>query len=419
MKLLYSLSLFLYSLLIKIASLFNEKAKQRYNGTKETFHIIQKFKGNKVIWIHCASLGEFEQGRPLIEKIKNKNPDCQIALSFFSPSGFEVQKNYKYADVVFYLPSDNKTNSKRLIKALNPKAVFFVKYEFWHFYLSELKKMKIPIYLVSGIFREKQIFFKVYGEFYRNILKNFSTIFVQNNNSLKLLQNINIKNVIVTGDTRFDRVFEISQQKKSFPIIEKFSQNKFILVAGSTWEKDEEILINFINETQTDVKFIIAPHEIKKENISRIKSLINKNVIVFSEIKDGESLQANVLIIDNVGMLSSLYAYADVAYIGGGFGKGIHNTLEAAVFGVPIVFGTKYSKFDEAKELIKRKAAFSISNNNEFNEIFNKLIANKNFKDLAGNKSKDYVYENVGASDKILNQIVFKKFLLNCKSLLK
>ncbi len=408
MKHLYSFSIFVYSLLIKIASYFSKKAKLRNDGVKLTFEILKNFNSKKTIWFHCASLGEFEQGRPLIEKIKSENPEYQIAISFFSPSGYEVRKNYEFADVVFYLPSDTQKNAQKLIKLLNPELVIFVKYEFWYWILKELKKQNIPTYLVSGIFRNKQIFFKAYGGFYRKILLNFKHLFIQNEESKLLLESINIKNTTVAGDTRFDRVLEISKNKKSFPIIESFTKNKLVFIAGSSWKKDEEIIFNFINNYEKEnMKFIIAPHEIKKENIERIKSLTNKKTILFSEAKIDNVKEATVLIIDNIGMLSSLYSYADIAYIGGGFGAGIHNTLEAAVYGIPLIFGKIYHKFNEAKELIKRNAAFSINNEIEFNSIVNNLVSEKSFRKQVGEKAADYIQENIGASNKIFDIIDF------------
>jgi len=406
MKLLYSIGIFFYNLLTGFASGFNSKAKFRYKGVKSTFEILKSSNLKNVIWVHCASLGEFEQGRPLIEKIKQEYPIYQIALSFFSPSGYEVRKNYEPADMVFYLPADTKKNAEKLISLLNPKFVFFVKYEFWFWYLHELKKQQISTYLISGIFRRNQIFFKVYGGFFRNILKNFTHLFVQNNNSAGLLKQIGIQNVSITGDTRFDRVFEIAQNKKRFNLIEKFISDKFVLIAGSTWKPDEDILFNFVNTQKNKaIKFIIAPHEIKNENIKRISALSNTEIIRYSECNTENVTDANIMIIDNIGMLSSLYAYADVAYIGGGFGSGIHNTLEAAVYGIPVIFGPKYHKFDEAKELIKRKAGFSISDTNEFSELFQKFIQDSDFRMQSGKNAEKYINENIGASEKILKAV--------------
>lgn len=406
MKYIYSFSIQMYALLVRFASLFNRKAKLRYEGVKKSFDLLANFKSEKLIWLHCASLGEFEQARTLIETFKMQKPDYKLALSFYSPSGYEVQTEYEHADIVFYLPNDTKKNAKKLIKLLNPNIVFFIKYEFWHWYLKELKFNNIPCYLVSGIFREKQLFFKFYGSFYRNILKNFTTLFVQNEGSKQLLEGIGIKNVIITGDTRFDRVYEISRNKTEFPLIKEFVSKNLVFIAGSTWNKDEEIIFDYINNnTAKGIKFIIAPHEIKPENIQRIKKLSLRKTVLFSQANNKNIQSANVLIIDNIGMLSSLYFYADIAYIGGGFGAGIHNTLEAAVFGIPLIFGNNYYKFEEAKELIKRESAFAINNKYEFNEFLNKLINDKEYRNSAGKKSLMYIKENIGATNKILEII--------------
>ncbi len=408
MKFIYSTSIFLYSLLVKLASFFNKKAKLRHKGSKNTFKNIQNFIAEKTIWIHCASLGEFEQGRPIIELIKKTKPEYKIALSFYSPSGYEIRKNYENADIVFYLPDDNKKNARKLIKILNPEITFFIKYEFWYWYLNELRNKSIPSYLISGIFRNEQVFFKFYGSFYRKILHNFSHLFVQNKTSKELLKSINIENVSVVGDTRFDRVIEISENSKKFPLIDKFTKNKLVFIAGSTWKPDEEIIFNFINKNEDkNIKFIIAPHEIKNENINRINNLSNKKTLRLSLADSNNIEEVKILIIDNIGMLSSLYSYGDIAYIGGGFGAGIHNTLEAAVFGIPVIFGKKYHKFDEAIALLNRKAAFSISNKKDFNSILKNLISNENFRNETGDNAKTYIKENANISKKILNKIDF------------
>lgn len=408
MRFFYSVSILFYSLLVKLASFFNKKAKLKHKGTKNTFTKLKNFKSEKTIWIHCASLGEFEQGRPIIELIKKTKPEYKIALSFFSPSGYEIKKNYKNADVVFYLPYDSKKNADKLIEIIKPDTVFFIKYEFWYWYLTELKKRKISVYLVSGIFRPKQLFFKFYGSFYRKILTNFTHLFVQNKESAELLKNINIENVSIAGDTRFDRVIEISKNCRKFPLIEKFIEDKLVFIAGSSWKPDEEIIFEFINTNKfNNIKFIIAPHEIKNENIERILNLSNKKTVKYSDAKIETVNDADILIVNNIGMLSSLYSYADIAYIGGGFGAGIHNTLEAAVFGIPVIFGKKYQKFDEAKELIKIKAAFSIINYDEFNTIFKKLLSDEEFRKKSGENAKKYVNKNIGVSNKILKETVF------------
>lgn len=403
MRLIYAIGVFLYSTVIKIVSLFNEKAKLRLRGTKETFKKLQKFKPKKLIWIHCASLGEFEQGRPLIEKIKAEKSDYQIALSFFSPSGYEVRKDYEFADIVFYLPDDTHKNAEKLISLLNPEYVFFVKYEFWHNYIKHLKLKNIPVYSVSGIFRRNQIFFKPYGEFFRDTLNFFTHLFVQNNESEKLLKSIGINKTTVVGDTRFDRVFETSLHKKKFKKVEKFINGALVIIAGSTWKPDEDIILKFAEEFS--VKVIIAPHLVNEDNINRIIKSATKKAVRYSENKEENFKNAEVLIIDNIGMLSSLYFYADIAYTGGGFGAGIHNTLEAAVFGIPIIFGPKYEKFEEAKELINRDAGFSISQYSEFKSLMNRLISDEEFRKQAGANAGKFVKENLGATEKILSSI--------------
>ncbi len=406
MKILYAIGVFLYSVLIRLAANVNAKAKLRRKGVKSTFETLKNFNSENVIWLHCASLGEFEQGRPLIEKIKKQYPNYQIALSFFSPSGYEIRRNYESADIVFYLPGDSPKNARKIISFLKPKIVFFVKYEFWYWYIKELKNKQIPTYLISGIFRKNQIFFKFYGSFFRKILKNFTHLFVQNKKSVDLLKSYGIANVSVAGDTRFDRVFEISKNRKQFKIIENFISDKFVFVAGSTWKPDEDIIFNFINKQNIkNIKFIIAPHEIKNENINRILNLTGKEIIRYSDCTDENIADADVMLIDNIGMLSSLYAYANIAYIGGGFGAGIHNTLEAAVYGIPVLFGTNYHKFDEAKELIKRKAGFSIAGKDEFDKLLQKFLNNPDFRIQSGKNAEIYVKENIGASEKILKAV--------------
>ncbi len=403
MRFIYTIGIFLYSAVIKIVSLFNEKAKLRLRGTKETFTKLKKFKPKKLIWIHCASLGEFEQGRPLIEKIKTEKTGYQIALSFFSPSGYEVRKDYEFADIVFYLPDDTSGNAEKLISLLKPKYAFFVKYEFWHNYIKHLKFKNIPVYSVSGIFRKNQIFFKPYGNFFRDTLNFFTHLFVQNSESEKLLKNIGINKTTVVGDTRFDRVFETSLHKKKFEKAEKFINGMFVIIAGSTWKPDEDIILKFAEEFS--VKVIIAPHLINTENINRIIKSTKKKAVRYSDSNTDKFSEANILIIDNIGMLSSLYFYADVAYVGGGFGSGIHNTLEAAVFGIPVIFGPKYEKFEEAKELINRNAGFSISQYSEFKSLINRFVSDEEFRKQTGANAGRFVKENLGATEKILSSI--------------
>ncbi len=403
---LYNLSIYFYTIAIKIAAIFNFKAKLWIDGRKNIFKNLENTldKTENIIWIHAASLGEFEQGRPLIEKIKQNNPNQKILLTFFSPSGYEVRKNYELADFVFYLPADTPYNAKRFIKIVSPAKIYFIKYEFWQNYLKQAYLKKIPIYLVSGIFRENQIFFKPYGKYYRKVLDYFTYFFVQNKTSENLLKKLGYNNVFVAGDTRFDRVYDIAKNSKDITVANEFTKNKFTIVAGSSWQADEILLFEFMKKHSGKIKLILAPHEIKQSNIKRIQESCPAKSILFSEANASNISDKDVLIINNIGMLSSLYKYGNIAYIGGGFGAGIHNVLEAAIYGIPVIFGKKYKKFNEAVNLINRKAAFSINNYQELESILNKLIDDKLFLESAGNESAKYVKENIGAVNIILNK---------------
>lgn len=414
MILLYNLGIFFYSCLIRAAALFNEKAKLMITGRKNWETELQaKIDGKaNYLWVHCASLGEFEQGRPLIEEAKKQFPDNKIILTFFSPSGYEVRKNYEGADVVCYLPMDTKRNARTFIDMVKPKKVFFVKYEFWYNFINELKTRQIPIYIISAIFRDNQQFFKntPWGKWYREILLNFDHIFIQNEKSAELLKKVGITNFTVSGDTRFDRVASIAGAAKRFQIVEKFKGNCTVVVAGSTWKPDEELLIEFINnlDKTNKVKFIIAPHEVSPLNINRIHQLLKKPAISFSKIQDSDSKNYDVLIIDSIGILSSLYQYGNLAYIGGGFGVGIHNILEAATFGLPILFGPNYTKFKEAVDLTHAKGAFPIRNYKQLKDTLNLLLNEKKQLEKASKISKEYVEKNIG-STKLIAKIVFNK----------
>ena len=362
---------------------------------------------SQLIWFHCASLGEFEQGRPLMEKIKNQQPDVKILLTFFSPSGYEIRKNYAGADFIFYLPMDTPSNAKKFVEIVNPQRVFFVKYEFWFNYLSELKNRNIPTYLVSGIFREDHHFFKRTGAWFRKQLSAFTHFFLQDERSVELLNLIGYKNTTLAGDTRFDRVFEVAKNVKQIDLVKQFVGSYKIIIAGSSWLEDEKIISNFRFQI-SDFKLIIAPHEIDEKHLTSIEaefiplsrgagvclrySLANEN-----NIKD-----AQILIIDNIGLLSSLYQYGTIAFIGGGFGKGIHNILEAATFGLPVIFGPKYQKFAEAKELIKLGGAFSINDVSEFEKVMS-LLSDEQVLKTASQISRMYVQGRVGATEKILS----------------
>jgi len=408
MLFLYNLILLFASQVVKLLALFSPKIKLFVNGRKEVFSKIrEKIKlSDQTIWFHAASLGEYEQGLPVIEKIKVQYPNHKIVVTFFSPSGYEVRKNNTVADVTVYLPLDTQSNAQKFIEAVHPEMVFFIKYEYWPNYLNELKKQNIKTYLISGIFREKQAFFKWYGGFYRNALKTFEYFFVQNESSKKLLQSIGFNNVKISGDTRFDRVVSILERDNSLDFIEQFKNNQTTIVIGSSWPKDENLLVNFINNSSDAVKFIIAPHNIKAEQISNLKSQISKSTILFSEKSNIDLSNFNVFIIDSIGILTKIYSYADIAYVGGGFGNpGVHNILEPATFGVPIVIGPNYSHFAEATALVHQEGCISISNQNELNNAFQLLLNNEDERHEKGHICATFVQMNKGATAIILNHI--------------
>ncbi len=407
MIIIYNISIWFYSIAIRVASLFNTKAKQWVNGRKNIFlNISDAIKGNEnIVWFHVSSLGEFEQGRPVIEGFKNRYPDYKILLTFFSPSGYEIRKNYKGADYIFYLPIDSKHNAKRFINIIKPKVVFFVKYEFWFHYLSQLKKQNIPTYIFSAIFRKKQLFFKWYGGWYRKMLTFFNKIYVQNQESKDLLAKINITQVEVAGDTRFDRVYALAKNAAPIDLIEQFAKNSFVIIAGSTWEKDEEIIAEYAHKYPDKVKWIIAPHEIHKSHINKIEALFKLPLLKFSDANTQNILQTNILIIDSIGILSSLYRYGKISYIGGGFGKGIHNTLEAVTYGLPVIFGPNYKRFQEACDLINIASGYSISDFHEFETLLNSLLNDKSHRQKAGKSALQYVDSMRGGTEIILSKL--------------
>lgn len=407
MKFIYNLGVKLYVLLIWLVSPFNSKAKLWVDGRKAIFKRISEAvdKNKPTVWFHVSSLGEFEQGRPVIEAFKNQYPNHQIVLTFFSPSGYEVRKNYEGADAIFYLPSDSARNAKRFINLVNPEMAFFVKYEFWYHYLHQLKKREIKTYIFSAIFRPQQHFFKWYGQWYRKMLGLFDFLWVQNKQSEELLAKIGITNVYVGGDTRFDRVYQIAQNSKNHPLVKLFAEEKQIIVAGSTWEKDEKVLHYSLKTLDDNVNLILAPHEIHKSNISRIKDLFGEQCICLSEANEKSITAHRVLIIDSIGLLSSLYKYANIAYIGGGFGAGIHNTLEAATYGIPVVFGPNYDRFQEAKDLIDRNAGYSISSEEQLYDVISELFLDVEKQILNGKSAKQYVDEMRGGTNLVLNKI--------------
>lgn len=396
------------SQIVKILALFSPKMKLFVNGRKIVFSTLQSKinASDKTIWFHAASLGEYEQGLPVIEKVKIKYPSHKIIVTFFSPSGYEVRKNNTIADVTVYLPLDTKSNAKRFIELTHPEMVFFIKYEFWPNYLNELKQRGIKTYLISGIFRENQMFFKWYGSFYRSALKTFDYFFVQNEKSKNIIQSIGFSNVKISGDTRFDRVVAILERDNSLDFIDKFKNNKTTIVIGSSWPKDESILIKYINQSSENVKFIIAPHNVKQDQIANLTSQITKSTVLFSEKENQNLSEFNVFIIDTIGILTKIYSYADIAYVGGGFGNpGVHNILEAATFGLPIVIGPNYSHFAEATALVNMKGCISTQNETQLNEALDLLLQNEDERLEKGHICSTFVQMNKGATDKIINHL--------------
>lgn len=408
MQTIYNLLIHLASFHLRIIALFNKKMKLFVNGRKDVFEILQQkiSTTDKTVWFHCASLGEFEQGVPIMEEIKKLKPDHKIVVSFFSPSGFEIKKNTPLADAVVYLPMDTASNAKKFIVAINPSLALFVKYEFWPNYLLELKKKNIPTLLVSGVFRQNQIFFKSYGSFMRKALGSFDHFFLQDENSETLLKKIGFNNVTVSGDTRFDRVSHQIEMDNTLKFAEDFKGNSLCIVCGSTWQEDETVLLDYINSSPENVKFIIAPHKIDTEKIETFTKSIIKKTMLHSSKDDVNISEYSVLIIDCIGLLSKLYSYADIAYVGGAMGKtGLHNILEPATFGVPIVIGKNYNEFPEAIRLQDLAGLYSVNNASDCSEILNKLVTNANFRNTTGMICGHFVNKNTGATQKIANYI--------------
>ena len=409
MKLLYNIAMLIYQSFIWLASKFNNKKASLFlSGRKNVFALLEqkRLPGERYVWFHAASLGEFEQGRPIIENLKQTHPEYKIILTFFSPSGYEVRKNYNGADFICYLPMDMSWNVKRFLDIVNPDYAVFIKYEFWMNYLLELKKRQIKTYIVSAIFRESQLFFRSYGGFYRRLLKSFSHLFVQNDESVRLLHSIGVDNVTKVGDTRFDRVADIASNAKDLPVVQLFKRDKKVLVAGSSWPNDEEILLSYFNQNK-DVKLIIAPHEIHEEHLQSIISKLQRPYVRYTQATTENVSDADCLIIDCFGLLSSVYRYGEVAYIGGGFGVGIHNILEAAVYGIPVIFGPNYKKFQEAVDLIELGGAFSISDYTGFSRLMSDLLVdNSSLYASSAAVSNDYSQRNRGATIKVLDIIL-------------
>ena len=401
----YNIAIYLYGLGVFIYSLFNEKVRKMWRGEHESFRIIrERLDPNaKYIWFHAASLGEFEQGRPLMERIRATHPEYKILLTFFSPSGYEVRKDYKGADIVCYLPLDTVNNARRFLRTVRPVMAFFIKYEFWYNYLHVLKHRCVPTYSVSSIFRRDQIFFKWYGRDYARVLSCFTTFFVQNEESKLLLGTIGIKNAVVVGDTRFDRVLQIKEASKQLPLVEAFVSNaEHVFCAGSSWQPDEEIFIPYFNG-RSDWKLIIAPHVIGEEHLAQMMQLLKgRRVTRYTQTNPEEAANADVLIIDCFGLLSSIYRYAQVSYVGGGFGAGIHNTLEAGVWGIPVIFGPNNKRFAEAQGLLKCKGGFEIKDVNDFTTLMVHLESEPALLEKSGKAAANYVKSLSGATEKIL-----------------
>lgn len=394
---------------MRIVALFSKKIKLFVDGRKDVVHILGKniSTSDKTIWFHCASLGEFEQGVPIMEEMKKAKPDHKIIVSFFSPSGYEIKKNTSLADVVVYLPMDTPLNAKRFIDAIHPSLSIFVKYEFWPNYLLQLKKKNIPTLLVSGVFRDNQIFFKPYGGFMRKALKSFNHFFLQEENSVKLLNSIGFKNTTLSGDTRFDRVSHQIEMNNTLKFAKEFKGDALCIVCGSTWPEDEAVLLDYINSAPRNVKFIIAPHKIEQSKIEAFTEKLYKQKVILHSQKDDVNLaEYSVLIIDCIGLLTKLYSYADIAYVGGAMGRtGLHNILEPATFGVPIIIGKNYHEFPEAIRLRNLAGLFSISNPLELSDVLTKLVSDANYRKKTGMISGHFVNSNTGATNKVLDYI--------------
>lgn len=403
----YNLAIAVYDFLVHLDAPFSRKPRQMVKGQRVSYTIMKQQieKDRKYIWFHVASLGEFEQGRPLMEEIRARHPEYGILLTFFSPSGYEVRKNYQGADVICYLPFDKPRNVRKFMDIANPCMAFFVKYEFWKNYLDELHKRGIPAYSVSSIFRRNQIFFKWYGGAYRNVLHDFEHLFVQNELSVRLLSRMGIKNVTVVGDTRFDRVLQISHAAKELPLVEAFKDGRTMIVAGSSWQPDEDLLIEYFSH-HPELKMIFAPHVIAENHLVEIiEKLGNRTAVRMSRANERNIKDADCLIIDCFGLLSSIYRYGEIAYVGGGFGAGIHNTLEAAVYGMPVIFGPKHENFAEAVDLLNAGGGFAINNYEELKEILDRLLNDKNFLSESGQRAGGYVASKAGATAKVIEHI--------------
>ncbi len=403
MRVIYNLGILVYSALVWILSPFNNKARLWIKGRKGWYGSLKsKVKpGEKYIWIHCASLGEFEQGRPLIEAIRKETPEIKIILTFFSPSGFEVRKDYSQTDIICYLPADTPGNAQKFVNLINPEKVIFVKYEYWYNYITAINRKGIPLFLVSAIFRKEQAFFKWYGSFLRKILRSFTAFYVQDQQSADIMKTEGFDNITVAGDTRFDRVMQVVGNARDIPQLKKFRGDCKLFLAGSSWKRDEEIIARYISKYPGPMKWVFAPHEIGKENIERLERLLDYKCVRFSEFKE-ELCDARAMIIDNIGILSSAYHYAHIAEVGGGFGRGIHNILEPACWGIPVLFGPNHHKFREAVEMTSLGGSRSFDNFEDFEAVLNAWLSNEELYQKAADSAGKYVRENTGATRKIM-----------------
>lgn len=402
----YNLIIYIYLFGVAVYSLFNKKVRKMWKGERDAFRVLRENVdcNSDYVWFHAASLGEFEQGRPIIESFRRKYPEYKILLTFFSPSGYEVRKNYENADIICYLPLDTPLNAERFLRLIHPRMAFFIKYEFWYNYLHILKHRNVPVYSVSSIFRPEQVFFRSYGKQYGKVLKCFTHFFVQNEISKQLLSTLNINNVTITGDTRFDRVLQIKDASKILPIVKAFKQDKKVFVAGSSWSPDEDIFIKYFNDCK-DWKLIIAPHVIGEEHLRQIESKTERKTLRYTKATEETARDADCLIIDCFGLLSSIYHYGETAYIGGGFGAGIHNVLEAAVWNIPVIFGPNNQRFQEAQDLLEEKGAFEINDYESFKSIMDSFIADIETAKKSGDSAGNYVESRSGATEHILSFI--------------
>ncbi len=408
MQFLYNFSIYSSSFIIWLSHFFSKKMKLFLDGRKDVFKTLaSSIKAeDKTIWFHCASLGEFEQGVPLMQALKNKHADHKLIVTFFSPSGYEIKKNDPIADVIIYLPLDTPKNAREFIRLVHPSLAIFIKYEFWPNYLFQLKKKEIKTLLVSGLFRENQLFFKPYGGFMRKALKSFDHFFVQNITSVELLKQLNFNNTTLSGDTRFDRVSNQLRQNNNLDFVSQFKQESTCIVCGSTWPEDEQVLLDFINSTSENIKFIIAPHKIEAQKIESFRKSIQKKVVLFSEKEDKDLSDYSVLIVDTIGLLTKIYSYADIAYVGGAMGtSGLHNILEPITFGVPIIIGQNFEKFPEAITLLKLKGLFTVSNANECSQILNRLVTDEEYRNHTGKIAEQFAKSNIGATKKVIDYI--------------